>query len=1287
MQYKRDYFSQAMNETPKRLSPSKETLNLLFARSGNCCAFPDCSHLLIDEDDQFIAQVCHIEAALPGGERYNKLSDNESRRKPENLLLLCYHHHIKTNNVDRYPVEELRRMKSEHEAQFQTKAAQLVPTFEFITKVYYDELQKITDQLSRLGNQIEAVKYDTSEINSTTKAILTAVSEQGFSPARNNGIQPPVSDQYQMEIDAAMSLRSSYRQDLAIEKLKVLKERHWNDFNNLEKYKLLANLGICYFDLAEFEKAAQFYLDAFPFQPNRIRAVTLAASAHIILGNAGKAAELARGALALEPGNSDAYNSLIVAEGKKLDLSSIIELVPKAYRDQTDVALAISNEARKKDNYIEAINWAERGISFSKVKNMPVVNAYLATVIFESINYPFDVFSGQVSQDMTNKAKYVIELYDSAWGEVKGTLLAAVNTDWLKGRAQAKKMVGDLKGYFADMLECAECKSSLQNLHNLAYAAIAVEENDRAYSCSVEMEKFAQGEEYGQVQMVRAEILYFTAHYEEATNLLERVTTGEISDQLMLEMLELLVAVYKRNGQMEKAITLNDSLIVRFPGAIRPCLERALDARNAGEVEKDLEALDLALSRITTETSEFDIRMAATHAVQAGAFSKAIPLYESITDLKIYGSLTKRLLEAYYRAGNTKKVLEVCLDLIKRYGPSYELTHMLTDTYHLINDNPAAIGSCLNHLEVYPDDQRIAVKLLLLYEQINDVESIKKTLTGFERIDQTHPVAIQFKIAEMFLLAGLPDLFYTHSVTCWKRNYSKREAHEYFLFNSFIATRLYGELENPERVVHEVAAILEKDEAKKLTFFITNTGKGGIPEEIAAGDTIGNALSGKCVGDEVKISGRCYKLTEILHPYNFAKRESYRLMQEKFIDSKAFRVLKKHDSDDPKVAFQELYALLDADGQQRQEIEEMYKQRPVPLGAIARGQRENPIKTWNNYTAWHSPGIAIMNGKNEVDIALKKLGERCPIIIDAITLNSLASIGLLSELASMGNPLAVSQSSLNVFHNLIREYEVNRGGFVSMGKRNGEYMRSELDAQEMVQYLDFLKNLVSWIEQNCQVLPCKPALEMSAQNKKEMDDLYGESFAETLLIAGSSDYLLYSEEWTFRSMAYQFFQTDGFNSFVLSSYLVTKGLLSNEGFHVALEKMIALNYQGIPINSTILVSILEKTADYKHPIFQNAIKGMASNLTDFKHAQATCLLLYHGMMKSEPLKNKVKNNPLFFSETVLSTLQILFSSYSTSEQVKNSLVEACKTLFKSDHSFTNKILELIQEGFMRFGKN
>lgn len=52
----------------------------LFALSGNRCAFPDCDKILVDEHDNIFAQICHIEAAEPGGVRYNPNQTDEERR-------------------------------------------------------------------------------------------------------------------------------------------------------------------------------------------------------------------------------------------------------------------------------------------------------------------------------------------------------------------------------------------------------------------------------------------------------------------------------------------------------------------------------------------------------------------------------------------------------------------------------------------------------------------------------------------------------------------------------------------------------------------------------------------------------------------------------------------------------------------------------------------------------------------------------------------------------------------------------------------------------------------------------------------------------------------------------------------------------------------------------------------------------------------------------------------------------------------------------------------------------
>lgn len=102
-----------------RLGPKSDVVRALFARSGNRCAFPGCTAPLVNERNQFIAQVCHIEAAELGGERFNHGQSDEERRGYANLLIFCYPHHVETDDVIRYSVETLREMKALHEQQFE----------------------------------------------------------------------------------------------------------------------------------------------------------------------------------------------------------------------------------------------------------------------------------------------------------------------------------------------------------------------------------------------------------------------------------------------------------------------------------------------------------------------------------------------------------------------------------------------------------------------------------------------------------------------------------------------------------------------------------------------------------------------------------------------------------------------------------------------------------------------------------------------------------------------------------------------------------------------------------------------------------------------------------------------------------------------------------------------------------------------------------------------------------------------------------------------------------------
>jgi len=144
-----------MEEEVKRLTPTKETLIRLFAKAGNNCAFEDCQHKLFANNGTFIAQVCHIEAAQEGGERFRKEMNNEQRRNEENLILLCHAHHKITDNVDKYTVAKLKEIKAKHESKFVSGGDSINLTDEKYSEIvfkYEEEFKRLYEIITKLGH-------------------------------------------------------------------------------------------------------------------------------------------------------------------------------------------------------------------------------------------------------------------------------------------------------------------------------------------------------------------------------------------------------------------------------------------------------------------------------------------------------------------------------------------------------------------------------------------------------------------------------------------------------------------------------------------------------------------------------------------------------------------------------------------------------------------------------------------------------------------------------------------------------------------------------------------------------------------------------------------------------------------------------------------------------------------------------------------------------------------------------------------------------------------------------
>ncbi len=98
------------------------TKRILDIQSLNQCAFPGCTHKLVEpaagkSGPVVIGEIGHIHAVNPDGARWIEGLTNEELNSLDNLILLCRHHHV---IVDRQPeyytAEMLRQWKREHEA-------------------------------------------------------------------------------------------------------------------------------------------------------------------------------------------------------------------------------------------------------------------------------------------------------------------------------------------------------------------------------------------------------------------------------------------------------------------------------------------------------------------------------------------------------------------------------------------------------------------------------------------------------------------------------------------------------------------------------------------------------------------------------------------------------------------------------------------------------------------------------------------------------------------------------------------------------------------------------------------------------------------------------------------------------------------------------------------------------------------------------------------------------------------------------------------------------------------
>jgi tetratricopeptide (TPR) repeat protein len=1185
-------------EVTKRLAPTKDTLTLLYSLSGNQCAFPGCTHKIFNEKNKLIAQVCHIESAMEGGERFNSASNNQSRRLYPNLLILCYQHHVETDDVDEFPTERMRKIKEEHESQF--RGDNTIPNQDLIDELYNQQIQLL-----------EEIRQDTQMLNSKAdehKIILdsqTSKMDEMFEFIKQS--QGASEGSFSDRIDEILLLRNTNQQKTGILLFNQLKKDSWQRLNDHEKYRLLANLGLFHHDMLETDLAANLFLEAYSFQPHNQKAIPFGVLGHSIKGDHASAAILNDKLLQLDGSNASGYSAMIRLDSET-PIFKLIDRIPKHLHSNTEISYEIARRFSAERNLSAAISWIRKILKRDGSDSNEIIS-FLATLLFETIYNAHKLNTGQFSLRVRETAREIINLYTEAWDKVKSTDLRESRYWYLINRGLAKKYLDNTEGAYEDAMEAYIIHCDETTLRHLTLACLETERHDKSIEFVNLLKNVVQPDQREEIDFFEAEILMRLGHQQQSIKIAEKILAYSTNIKNRTLAMDFMFNVLLSLDDVKEAEKYSSMLIKEQPKTVLSHVNKAKLHLSNSNVALASTALNEAYTNIGDDTAESEKHQLAKLLVQVQDYPKAISILEDLVDMDVYSSNSRELLKIYYDSGNYEKLLKLSRGLRDIYGPISYLTELICVVYVSMKDYRNAISTCTTHLDVYPEDQFIIQRLAIIYEKLHQKEKLRTLLATIDHLDKSLSMHAQFRMAVLNYKAGNVEKYRRYTLATRHQFYNTVECHEVFVSLNFDLAEYDREPSNPDTVVLDSAVVLERD-TQKFTFILSSARElRRANGEVSIDSSEGRSLLGKTIGDKVVFDNTdmSFEVIEIVDGYNFAMKQSFELIGSTFANQTRFKQVKIGNSGDVQADFKLFFDIIGERSDWLASVDKVYKEQNFPIATIAEIYKTHPIRMWSKYISEPEFRIHTSSNRQEIATGMDLLHNCKQIVIDLFTVCTVAQIDAFAILEMLPTDKLISQSTIDSIRGLITELEEgSKQNFMSFAKIKGTFYKSAPDPIQSNNQIDHLKNILIWCEKNCNIVPADASLKINAHEKIKLDQAVGEVLADELLLAEDRNAVFISEEASVRSIASEMYKINSVNLFTVLLFMQDRKLIPIDIANTCTIALIGLGFQNIPLTTDILIQICEKTHYKMEWPLTYALENIAGGLTSDAY---TCMLV------------------------------------------------------------------------------
>lgn len=898
--------------------------------------------------------------------------------------------------------------------------------------------------------------------------------------------------------------------------LSRLKQRHFDELTERQKYRYFANLGATYWLEGNLAEAADNYIRCRVFQPNDEDARATEAQGYELLGNRAKAFELAQSILRDIPVSKRAFAMFIRTapdDWTVQELESRMTALPAA---NAEIEVALAMRAFSNDDFERAERLAKNAVK----ENPEWGSAWLtlARSIHRSVySRATPLLTARPRIENPGRLMEAIDAFSRAIGAARGSYRGLVS-DALLGRGRAYDLLEESENAERDFEEARiQSPTDANVLFQVAWHRYSRDDFDRAIELSRRsIELGNSGDAYVLLALSLRERRGPQDRAEAASLLLDAVQNRSVEFLPVDELFGLAIGALLAESRFDDTATIIESMPKKISDAV---LHKTFAARLAIATKETEVAVDYAraaLALLSPETAFMTLRRLARVLSDLGLFREALPVWQRVVPPNHWSLDTRSLLDCAEQLGRHDIILDTCRGL-REAGERHVDLLQIELTWLSQYDPAAAISLVENELRLDPNNKTMRLGLAALGVRAGRDDLVTTDLAALPSASEILPQnAVQ--MINILRRRNRAEDAVRFAYEVIHRNFYDPAAHR--AMQSAMLGGAYPEpVIPPTEHVTPGTAVRYAEVGTEGDRWVVIEDELDLDEslnEISPESFLAKALIGLRVGQTFvlatgHVQDRIGKVSEVVSKYVYRFRDSIAQWQVRFPTEDGIEQINVPHKSDGSLDASVMLKSFDRRYEAIQGLVQQYSTAMVPIALFADVAGRDVPQTMEYLANDLNVRIRCCDGNQEEnDAAVAALSAAEGVVLDLTALTTLWMAEQLDALRLWPTKLYVSSATVAELRQA--DAMAKHFGGNSMGKSDKGYFLIERSESERDALVHRFQPLLDAVTETCVILGGQSLAAVTPEIREAMIKAFGQGGAESIVLASVPGRVLWTDD-------------------------------------------------------------------------------------------------------------------------------------------------------------------------------